>query len=200
MWQAWVLAGLWLVHPSPGRAEADERLQLDGIAFAAEHGNVRLIDGWGRGTDDDPYVVVEEIHGDGASILTIRNVERRFGEPARFGSGIGFVLQKIVTNRTGRTWHNFEMELREYIELPSGYFDGLSFGQGKQNREDSFVSDRFDTIEIIDEPTDRLIYEDGDVGPGETVTMQLVVTDYSPQSTFFLFQRSEAPLAALEGR
>lgn len=198
MWQALVLAGLWLVQPSPARAEAEETLRLDGIAFAAEHGNLRLLDGWGRGTFDDPYVVVEEIHGDGASILTIRNVERRFGEPSRFGHGIGFVLQKIVTNRTSRTWNDFEMELREWLEIPSGYFDGLSFGQAKDRRDDIFFTDVFDSVEILDEPSDRVVYFAGDVEPGETVTMQLVVTDFSPKSTFYLFQRSDAPLAALD--
>ena len=200
MWKAWVLAGLWMMAPPLVRAEPADVLELDGIVFAAEHGNLRLLDGSGRGTRDDPYIVAEEIYGEGPSILTIRNVERRFGETARIGMGIGFVLRKVVTNRTGRPWTSFEMELREYLELPSGYFDGLSFAQGLQDRYEHFGSDRFSDIEVYDEPTDRTAFLGTTVMPGETVTMQVAITDHSPQSVFYLLQRADAPLASLEAR
>ncbi|MEO1093174.1 MAG: hypothetical protein AAFX81_21355, partial [Pseudomonadota bacterium] len=165
----------------------------------AEHGNLRLVEGWGSGTRGDPYVVVEEIYGDGPAILTIRDPASRQGQAGRLGSaGLGFVLRKIVTNRTNRAWNVFEMELREWLELHSGYFDGLSFGQAKQ-RSDATGSDRYTDVEVFDEPTDRIAFVGATVAPGETVTLQITVTDHSPKSEFYLLQRRDAPMAALEG-
>lgn len=180
------------------RAENDT-ITLDGITFSAEHGGLRLIDGWGRGTPDEPFVLVEEITDDGSAILTIRNLRNWAGGTKLIGTGAGFILRKLVTNRTLRPWTSFEMELREYVELPSAYYDGLSFGQAK-DRDRYVVSDRFSEVELHDEPTDHLVFFGSTIAPGETVGVQIAVTDHSPTSTFYLIQRRDAPLAELRAR
>jgi hypothetical protein len=185
------VVGALAAHP----ATAADVVELDGVTFSAEHGGLRLLDGWGRGSRGDPFVLVEEITGQGAAVVTVRNLATRFGRTAYLGTGGGFVLRKIVTNRTAYAWTVFEMELREYMELPSGYFDGLSFSQASQ-RSPNFSSDRFTDIEVRDEPTDRLAFSGTVVAPGETVTVQVAITDHSPTSVFYLIQRRDAPLAA----
>lgn len=198
---AFALAVLLLATLPSFAAANDARgpIVLDGVAFEAAHGGLRLLDGWGRGSRSEPFVLVEEITGDGPAILTVRNLATRFGETTFLGNGMGFVLQKIVTNRTQRQWLVFEMELREYLELPSGYYDGLSFGQANDRR--AFVgSDRFPDVDLHDEPADRLAFSGTVVEPGETVMVQVTVTDHSPLSTFYIIQRRSAPLAALDER
>ena len=193
MYRGWLVT-LVTVSGAPS-AEATDVLRLDGITLSAEHGNLSLIDGWGRGTHDDPFVVVEEIHDDGPAILTLRDVNRRFGIPG----GIGFVLRKVVTNATRRPWTTFEMELREWLELESGYFDGLSFAQAKE-RQSTTGSSTYTDLEIYDEPTDRAVFVGGIVMPGESVTLQVTITDHSPKQVFYLLQRRDAEVAAVEPR
>jgi len=167
---------------------------LDGVAFSAEHGGLRLIDGWGRGSRSEPFVLVEEITDDGPAVLTVRNTATLFGRGVAGLGGVGFVLRKIVTNRTERTWTVFEMELRQRLVQPSDYWDGLSFAQA-DDRSAYVTSDRFATAELADEPVDRLAFSEASVAPGETVVLQLAITDHSPISPFFLIQRRVVPLA-----
>ncbi len=193
MWRATfvLLAALWAA-PAAGA----DRVVLDGAVFTAEHGGLRLRDGWGRGSRDDPFVLVEEITTNGAAVLTVRRTATRFGRPVAGGIGVGFVLKKIVTNRTERPWTIFEMELRQDLVAPSDYWDGLSFHQSG-DRTPYVVSDRFATVDLADEPADRLAFSAATIAPGETVTVQVAVTDHSPVSPFFLIQRRDAPLARL---
>ena len=180
-------------------ASRADTIVLDGVAFSAEHDGLRLVDGWGRGSRGDPFVLVEEITGDGAAILTVRDLATRFGQRAFIGTGMGFVLEKVVTNRTRRPWRIFEMELREALDQPSDYFDGLSFAQAG-NRELDVASDRFARVDLHDEPADRLAFSGTTIAPGETVTVRVSVTDHSPIAAFYLIQRRDAPLAAIDER
>ena len=193
MWAATItlLLALWA-----GPAAGADRIVLDGVTFAAEHGGLRLVDGWGRGSREDPFVLVEEITGHGAAVLTVRDPTTRFGRPATGQVGIGFVLKKIVTNRTARPWTIFAMELRQELVVPSDYFDGLSFHQSGERGAYVF-SDRFSAVDLTDEPADRLAFSRAVIEPGETVTVQVAVTDHSPVSPFFLIQRRDAPLAGV---
>jgi hypothetical protein len=193
-------AGLFLgLLPSNGARLAAAPITLGGITFSDELGGVVLHRGWGSGTSDDPFVLVEEITDDGPAVLIVRGLRQHAGDPANSLPLIGFVLYKIVTNRTGRDWHAFELELREKLEEPSSYEDGLSFGQATLQQR-PFEADRFRAVDTTDEPLDAVVFSDGLVSPGQTVTVSAVITDYTPNQEFFLLQRREAPSAALPVR
>lgn len=170
---------------------------LTDITFSDELGGVVLHGGSGTGTAQDPFVLIEDITDDGPAILVVRGLRSRLGQPLDSQRQLGFWLRKVVTNRTGRAWQAFELELREELEQPSSYEDGLSFGQATPHRR-PFVSDRFATAELTDEPLDALVFSDGLVAPGQTVTVELLITDYTPTDRFYLLQRREAPVAWLQ--
>ena len=185
-----LLALLW---SSDGRAAP---VTLAGLTFSDELGGVVLHDGWGSGTSTDPFVLVEEITGDGPAVLIIRGMRARLSDAPTAVFQLGFVLRKIVTNSTSRDWHAFELELREHLDHPSSYGDGLSFAQAThQNRP--FVSDRFGSVSMTDEPLDSVVFADGLVRPGQQVTVTAAITDYTPKDEIFLLQRRESPIAGL---
>jgi hypothetical protein len=179
----------------PARAPAAP-VTLEGITFSDELGGVVLQGGRGRGTPSDPFVLVEEITDDGPAVLVVRGLRDQLGETLRGPGQMGFSLRKIVTNRTARIWHSFELELRERLEQPSSYEDGLSFGQATAATR-LFTADRYRIVQMEDEPLDAVVFADGAVRPGETVTVSLTVTDYTPAAEFFLLQRRESPSAGL---
>lgn len=155
-----------------------------------------LREAFGSGTPEDPITLVEEITDDGAAVVTVRGMRSAFGNRAAPGHGVGFVLVKIVRNLTSRPWHSFEMELREIKGRTSPFEDGLSFGQA-MGGERIFGSDRFEAMQQTDEPIDSVVFSGATIQPGESVTVRVVVTDFSPNFQFYLLQRREAPLAAL---
>ena len=190
-----ILAGLALAATSAGAAE----FETNGITFSDENGGMVITGASGSGSSRDPFVVYEEITGDGVAILTIKGMDearRADGrvEPQRVR---GFTLEKVVTNRTQHPWHYFEMELRELRTRRSHYGDGLSFGQAL-GRDRGFGADKFAEAYQNDEPIDQLNFYNGTVAPGETVRFRLRITDYSPRWEFFLFQRQDAPLAMID--
>jgi hypothetical protein len=168
---------------------------LEGITFSDEEGGFTILEGRGTGRPDDPFVIVEEIHDDQRpAILTIRGVGRNLGNRLGGSPVIGFTLVKMVRNGTPRTWTSFEMELREIKTRPSPYDDGLSFAQA-QGAERIYRSDRFSAAFQTDEPLDAVSFTGGVVAPGEIVTLQVTITDYSPNWQFYLLQRRQVPLA-----
>ncbi|MEK0083753.1 hypothetical protein [Benzoatithermus flavus] len=169
---------------------------LAGITFSDELGGVVLRGGSGRGTPSDPFVLYEDITDDGPAILVVRGLADRIGGPLQGPGQMGFSLRKIVTNRTARVWYSFELELREDLARPSTYEDGLSFGQATAASR-HFTADRFRTVQMEDEPLDAVVFTDGAVRPGETVTVSLSLTDYTPVNLFYLLQRRESPSAGL---
>lgn len=186
-----LLAGLLL----PAAAAAAP-VTLEGITFSDEEGGFTILEGRGRGHPDDPFVIVEEIYDDlRPAILTIRRVGRDLGNRVGGMPLIGFALVKVVRNGTSRPWTSFEMELREVRSRPSPYEDGLSFAQARGD-ERVYRSDRFAEAYQIDEPLDAVTFSGGIVEPGDTVTMQVAITDYSPNWQFYLLQRRQVPLAA----
>lgn len=176
-----------------------EPVTLAGITFSDELGGVVLHRGWGRGTPDDPFVLVEDITDDGPAILVVRGLRGLAGNGAAAPLRNGFALRKIVTNRTGFDWHAFELELRQELAKPSSYEDGLSFAQATLAMR-PFLSDRYVAVEMIDEPIDAVSFTGGLVRPGETVSVSAMITDYTPGDMFFLLQRRESPSAALDPR
>jgi hypothetical protein len=174
-----------------------KELVLGGLTFSDELGGVELLDGWGRGTLDDPFVLVEEITGIGPATLIVRGMSWRFGNRIRSHHEVGFALTKIVHNATELPWSLFNLELREFQDQPSPFGDGLSFGQATQAGR-PFDSDRFAEVRDIEEPYDGLSFYGGMVQPGERVAFRFVVTDTTPRYEFFLLQRRDSPLAVLE--
>jgi len=176
------------------RLGTGKELVLDGLTFSDELGGVELLDGWGRGTLDDPFVLVEEITGIGPATLVIRGMSWRFGNRIRSHHEVGFALTKIVHNGTELPWPLFNLELREIRDQHSPFGDGLSFGQAtKAGRP--FDSDGFAEVRDIEEPYDGLSFYDGMIQPGERAVFRFVVTDTTPRYEFFLLQRRDSPLA-----
>ncbi len=174
---------------------AAEPVTLEGVTFSDEEGGFVILEGSGRGTPSDPFVLVEEIFDDERpAVLTIRGMRAGFGNRLGGAPAVGFVLVKVVHNGTGRPWSSFEMELRELKSRPSPFEDGLSFAQATGAGR-LYRSDRFRAVWQTDEPIDAVTFYDGLVRPGETVRMEIRVTDYSPNWQFYLVQRRQVPLA-----
>ncbi len=172
-----------------------EPVTLNGVTFSDEEGGFVILEGRGSGSTADPFVLVEEIFDDERpAILTIRGVRASFGNRLGGQPVVGFALVKVVRNRTGRPWSSFEMELRELKSRPSPFEDGLSFAQAVGEMR-LYRSDRFKAAWQTDEPIDAVTFYDGIVRPGEAVTMEIRVTDYSPNWQFYLIQRRQVPLA-----
>lgn len=195
-----VLLGHAAVGPVATGPAAADPVTLGGLTFSDELGGVVIRGGRGAGTPADPFVLVEDITDDGPAVLVVRGLDGRVSG-GRWGTEPrpGFSLVKVVTNRTGRDWHLFEMELRETLERTSPYEDGLSFAQATPASR-PFAADRFGSLRRVDEPIDAVEFADGLVRPGETVTVSAMVTDYTPAAEFFLLQRRDGPVAALAPR
>jgi hypothetical protein len=187
-------AGLLALLASPA---AGAPVTLDGVTFSDEQGGVVIRGGHGAGTARDPFVLVEDITGEGPAILTVRGLDARAVGAPGGQAAAGFALVKVVTNRTAAPWSVFELELREALERPSTYEDGLSFAQAGGSDLRAFRADRFARVRREDEPVDAVEFDDGLVRPGETVTVSMVVTDYTPRPEFFLLQRREGRVAGL---
>jgi hypothetical protein len=171
-------------------------MSLGDLTFSDELGGFDIVGASGSGSLEDPFVLVEEITGDGPAILTIRGMTHRFGNRIRSHHDVGFALTKIVRNRTKQPWSLFNLELREFLDRASPFEDGLSFGQASQAGR-PFRSDRFaETLETA-EPYDGVQFFGGLVKAGETVAVSVVITDTTPAWTFYLLQTEDSPLAAL---
>ena len=192
------LAG-WLLVEWLAPAVRAEPLTLDGLTFSDELGGIEIVEGWGTGTLDDPFVLVEEISEHEPAILVVRGMSHRFGNRIRSHHDVGFALTKIVRNRTERAWSQFDLEVREFIDYPSPFGDGLSFGQASDAGR-PFAADRFSEYVETYEPYDGIAFFDGSVEPGETVVVSVVITDTTPRYEFFLLQKRDSPLASLPRR
>lgn len=176
-----------------GAAEA-RPVTLDGVTFSDELDGLVIVGASGRGTLDDPFVVVEEITGPAAAVLVIRGISPSFGNRVGTLHPTGFALRKIVINRTPFIWTFIDFELQQNLGVSSDYLDGLSFAQGATpNRP--FRSDRFDRTSELDEPIDFITFHEGIVRPGETATFDVIITDTTPVPTFYLIQRTNRPIS-----
>lgn len=180
-----------LALPATGMAAP---ISHGGLIFSDELGGFNLVSVSGTGTLDDPIVVVEEITGDRAVALTIRNFGRDFGN--RIGSQhvAAFAMKKVVINKSDRVWKNYQMELREVTTRHSPYGDGLSFGQNSFIGS-NYTRSSFANIQRFDEPEDTLGFSGGDVAPGQQAEFSFIVSDMSPVSVFYLMQLPLQPLS-----
>ncbi len=195
MVRAGMAIGMWLWASSGAQAQP---ITLEGVTFDDRLGGVVLHSGSGTGSIDDPFVLVEDILEDGPAVLAIRGVDFNFGNRVGTRHTVGFALTKIVRNLTNRDWEVFEVELREILSRVSPYEDGLSFAQDVDDRFFA-ASDRFDNAYKTDEPLDAVVFTGATIRPGETVTVRVVITDYSPTYEFYLLQKRNAPIASLPG-
>ena len=171
-----------------------ESIVTNGVEFSDEFGGLRLISAAGSGTRDDPFVVIEEYTGPGSAVLVIRGLHSLFGAAAGVMRPVGLVMRKIVKNATAKRWQEFDLELREQFDIPSDYFDGLSFDQMK-TMEFPVNADMFAHVRPIMEPFDNIRFSNGIVEPGQTVAFEIVITDATPQPTIFLIQRAPTHLS-----
>ncbi len=173
-----------------------EPVSLDGLTFSDELGGFDIVKASGSGSLEDPFVLVEDLTGNGPAILTIRGMSHRFGNRIRSHHDVGFALTKIVRNRTKRAWSLFNLELREFLDRASPFGDGLSFGQASEAGR-PFRSDRFSETLETTEPFDGVQFFGGVVQPGDSVAVSVVITDTTPAWQFYLLQTEDSPLAAL---
>ncbi len=168
-------------------------LTVEGLTFSDELGGFKLLDVTGEGSRDNPFVVVEEIDDTGPAILTIYGLDADFGNRVGTQHVTGFAMTKIAINRSGRSWLQYHLELREVNRYSSPYTDGLSFGQGSSARD--YVSSAFPSIELTDEPIDALGFSGGWVPEGGKASFSFFVTDASPVARILLLQEAYDPLS-----
>ncbi len=168
---------------------------VTGVTFSDERGGFVIHSASGRGTYEDPFLVVEEITDPEGAVLVIRGAVKEIGNRIGTLHQTGFALTKIIVNGTGEAWSLFDMELQEIYGVASDYYDGLSFGQAAQLRR-PIVSDRFALNEILNEPHDEIRFREGRVEPGGRLTVSFVVTDATPIAEFYLLQRPSRLISA----
>jgi hypothetical protein len=178
------LATLLLLLPA-APAEA-VTITVAGLTFSDDYGGFNLISVSGQGTREDPFVIVEEVGGAGNAVLS--NTGWRASYISGDHGGASFWVQKVVINATDKEWGSYELELREEIDTPSGYLDGLSFGQPLWQTRPA-ASDLLPQVVVRDEPLDAMIFSGGGVSPGERVAFEFIVTDMTPVDQIFLIQR-----------
>jgi hypothetical protein len=166
------------------------------LVFSDAEGGFVLESATGTGRLDDPFVVVERITGNGEAALTIEGLTAAFGNRIDTAHLTGFALTKIVRNGTNQVWRDFPVELERHRGEGSTYDDGLSFAQGPQVTR-SIWAEGFASGRVVDEPHDGIVFQDGTIPPGGSVTLHLVVTDNMPAGPIYLVQRRLAPTASL---
>ena len=194
-----LLLGALVLLPGSGAmtAAAANRISLPGITFSQASDNFRLLAASGTGSLDDPFVLVEEVFGDGEVVVAIEIETADFGSRVETMHAVGFALQKVVINRTATVWDYYALELEFESGRGSDYFDGLSFAQmATVNRP--FRSDRFAQVEDLTEPRDVIRFSQGHVSPGDRVRFALAITHTGIQPKFFLVQHVRPPYAQLE--
>jgi hypothetical protein len=161
-------------------------ISIGGLTFSDDYGGFNLVSVTGAGTREDPFVIVEEVGKAGNAVLSIEGWKANYysGEHG----GASFWVRKVVINATDKQWGTYELELREELNLPSGYLDGLSFGQPLSESRPA-ASDLLPEVVVRDEPLDAMIFSGGGVEPGEQVAFDFIVTDMTPVDQVFLIQR-----------
>ena len=181
--QRFLVLLLSLILAIPASANS---ISIAGLTFSDDYGGFNLLSVTGAGTREDPFVIVEEVGKAGNAVLSIEGWKSNFysGEHG----GASFWVRKAVINATDKQWGTYEIELRETLDTPSGYLDGLSFGQPMQASRPA-ASDRLPEVDVRDEPLDAMIFSGGGVEPGQQVAFEFIVTDMTPEDQIFLIQR-----------
>ena len=171
------------------RSARSEQISAGGFSFSDELCGFRLVSASGNGTIIKPFIIVEEFLDIFPAILVIRrqvvsiDQERR---PPIAQRGIIYVT-KIVLNLSNKVWRGFDLELRQDLNKPSSFGDGLSFDQ-IMRRSSDITADKFDKHYRIFEPRDKICFEQGYVDPGKRLRLTLPISDTTPVSKFYLTQ------------
>ena len=115
------------------------------------------------------------------AVLVIRR-QTGFSKLPSWKPGAGsklIYLRKIVRNLTNRGWTGFDLELRQILDKPSRFDDGLSFNQVTR-KETDVTSDRFERHYRRFEPRDSIRFEQGHVDNGAQLTLRLPISDTYP--------------------
>lgn len=185
------VAGFLALFSAPAQSHL---VLLHGVSFSDELGGFVLERVTGEGTLADPFVVVERMtNPDGATLVFRADPDfgNRIGSPDR----VGFALVKVIKNATGHEWSSLEIELQSKLGLPSDHTDELSFGQGSDAGR-PFTSSAFARVTLIDEPFDRIEYDDGAVPPGGQVSLRFVVSQPGTLPEAYIAQRPGRAVAA----
>jgi len=174
-------------------ASSAASITVSGITFSDELGGFVLKGVTGQGSLDDPFVLKERLTDLNGGTLLFR-VSSGFGNQIGSPHSIGFAMVKIVENGTGVPWTSFEIELQSKLGVPSGYDDGLSFGQGSSAGK-PFTATGFGQVTLLDEPYDRIELDQGKIETGASATFRFVVSETMPLQQAYLAQRPRRPVA-----
>ena len=173
-------------------------ITVNGVTFSDRLGGFVLEKATGKGTLDDPFVLVERMTDPNGGTLSYL-VPPEYGNHIGSQHHIGFALVKVIENATDIPWTSFELELQSILGTPSDYFDGLSFGQGSQAGR-PFSAIGFNQTTVIDEPYDRIEFDHGRIPIGGHVTLRFVITEYDPLIEAYLLQRPGRPIASVPAK
>jgi len=191
------MMGVVLSLTFPASAHA-ATFSLNGVTFSDKLGGFVLERVSGQGSMDDPFVIVERMTNAAGGILEFQ-VDPAYGNKINSQHSIGFALIKVIENGTGFTWNAFELELQSKLGTPSDYADGLSFGQASTAGR-PFTAKGFSQVTVLDEPYDRIDFEEGKIRAGGEVTLRFVITESLPLTVAYLAQRPINPLAEIYPR
>ena len=177
-----------------GTALATE-ITHEGLTFSDEGGGFTLKGVSGRGSLDDPYIVLEDVVGPRQAVLIIRGL-KQVGNRIGTHHISGIAVTKVVVNRSEDTWQNYQMELREISTRHSPYEDGLSFAQNTV-LAGAFTASSFPDLQRFDEPQDTLGFSGKSVPPGDSAQFSFLITDMSPVDKFYLVQEPLQPVSEL---
>ncbi len=193
----WARAALLLLATSAaataGKPEGGNVWFAGAYSFSDELGGFQILGVSGTGLRDDPFVITEELNSASPVTMVIRATApiRTFDQSGKFASG--FMHFRIVAeNNSGHPWLEFEFELQEILGQPSVFGDGLSFDQS-HTPSDFISSDSFVRYDRQLEPFDRLRFLDGHVDTRHQATFDFLVTDFNPNSVFYLLQDPGIP-------
>ncbi|WP_349364076.1 MAG: hypothetical protein ABL307_01510 [Roseitalea porphyridii] len=157
-----------------------------GYAFSDALGGFRITAMSGLGTRTDPIRLDQQVFSATPSTLVIRATKpiNPFAHPKTHATGtLHFDIK--ISNASGLPWTGAEFELQELLGKASVYGDGLSFDQRRTGNYQT-VSDRFSDSRKDFEPYDRILFHEGFVDPGETVSFRFLITDLTPAPLFYI--------------
>ncbi len=174
-------------------AQTGKLWQAGVYTFSDELGGFEILGVSGLGTRDNPIVIRQRFGTASAVTLIIRSARENSDSDIYGSITNGTIYLELETaNDTNVPWVGFGLELQEIFNKPSIYGDGLSFDQ-LGRRDTDIYSDRFLNFEDQYEPGDRLVYTNGVVNHRTKVTMNFLITDFTPVSKFYLHQDPMIP-------
>jgi hypothetical protein len=186
------LPTMMLLMALPLQSQA-KTISVNGVTFSDELGGFVLEGISGRGSMDDPFVVTERMTSLAGGILEFW-IDPAFGNRIGSQHEYGFAVIKVIENVTNYPWESFELELQSKLGVPSDYWDGLSFGQGSTAGR-PFTARGFARVTIVDEPYDRVEFEEGKIPVGGQAMLRFVVTESQLLPNAYLAQRPVKPVA-----